>query len=122
MLALKKAAAYYKSLSPSALCGCNYCKNYCVGVRAAYPELAAYLAAFGADIEKPFETSPLEPDVAGFIEYCACQYIIFGTCGADYKAYIGDVELRTAASYPDTGIGAKHFALECAPIKLRFIF
>ncbi len=29
------------------------------------PEVALYLAALGVDIEKPFETLPLEPDEKG---------------------------------------------------------
>ena len=38
----------------------------------------------GADIEKPFETMPLEP-YEGNIEYIAVQYIVMGNV-ADFKS------------------------------------
>lgn len=113
--------AYYHSLTEASLCDCGYCRNYRLHVKSAYPEVAEYLTSFGIDIEKPFETSPLEPDENGMLKYCCCQYIVFGKCGADYRYRINEVEFRMAASYPDTGIGQEHFVLELFPVQLKFV-
>ena len=85
-----------------------------------FPTVAEYLYSFGIDIEKPFETSPLEPDENGMLEYCCCQYIAFGTCEPNYHHKIGNIEFRLATSYPGTGIEQEHFVLEFYPIKLKF--
>jgi hypothetical protein len=79
------------------------------------------LASFGVDIEKPWETSPLEPDENGMLEYCVCQYIVFGSCPDTYKHRIGDVEFRLASCYPGTEIEEEHFVLEFYPVRLKFI-
>ena len=117
---VEKTGIYYKKLKAEKLCSCGYCENYRLRVRRAYPEVAAFLATLGVEIEKAFETSPLEPDENGMLTYCACQYIVFGTCPETYVQQLGDVEFRRAQSYPDTGIGAEHFVLECYPITLKF--
>ena len=80
---IEKTRAYYCNLGPENICGCAYCQNYCARVKVAYPEVALYLDSLGVDIEKPFETSPLEPDENGYLEYCVCQYIVFGSCDAE---------------------------------------
>ncbi len=118
---LERNRAYYSQLSSNALCDCAYCRNYYSQAKAAYPEVASYLQRLEVDMEKPFETSPLEPE-NGYLTYCACQYIIFGSCEAGYHDKIGDVELRKADFYPDTGILEPHFVLELFPITLRAIF
>lgn len=111
---------YYASLSVTSLCDCSYCVNYRSQVRSAYPTVAAYLDSLEIEIEKAFETSPLEPDENGMLEYCCCQYIVFGQCDAEYHHQIDDVEIRLATSYPATGIEQKHFVLELFPIRLRY--
>ncbi len=112
---------YYRSLDINSLCDCNYCKNYCLQIKSGYPKVAEFLDTLGVEIEKPFETSPLEPDENGFLEYCGCQYIVFGTCSSDYQHQIDNVEFRLAPSHPATGIEAKHFVLEFYPVQLRYI-
>jgi len=112
---------YYRSIDGDMLCDCGYCKNYRTQVKSEYPTVAEYLSVLGADIEKPFETSPLEPDENGFVTYCGCQYIVFGTCPADYVHRIGDVTFRAASSYPSTGITDEHFVLEFYPIRLKYL-
>ena len=67
-----KTENYYRELNKDSLCFCDYCRNYYKEVKAAYPELSDYLAGMGVDIEKPFETMPLEP-YEGNIEYIAVQ-------------------------------------------------
>jgi hypothetical protein len=118
---IEKTQAYYRSIGQEALCDCNYCKNYYIQIKEDYPVIAAYLASFGVDIEKPFEISPIEPDADGVLEYCACQYIVFGSCPDTYRHKIGDVEFCVAAAYPSTGIRGEHFVLEFAPIRLKVI-
>ena len=56
-----KTENYYRELNKDSLCSCDYCRNYYKEVKAAYPELSDHLAGMGVDIEKPFETMPLEP-------------------------------------------------------------
>lgn len=116
----KKTNAYYDSLTEGALCDCGYCLNYRTQIRSEFPKIAAYLDALGVDIEKPFETSPLAPDEKGMLTYCACQYLVFGSCKADYSHKIDDVEIRIASSYPSTGITEPHFVLELSPIRLEY--
>ena len=72
-----KTENYYRELNKDSLCSCDYCRNYYKEVKAAYSELSDHLAGMGVDIEKPFETIPLEP-YEGNIEYIAVQYIVIG--------------------------------------------
>ncbi len=74
----EKTRQYYQAMGPGELCSCNDCKNYCARVKAAYPAVAEYLAGLGVEIEKPLETSPLEPGADGMMEYRACQYCCAG--------------------------------------------
>lgn len=115
-----KTKAYYSNLGPENICGCAYCRNYCAKVKDAYPEVACYLASLGVDIEKPFETSPLEPDEDGYLEYCVCQYVVFGACSSDYSYQIGDVIFGCSDCHPSTKIEEKHFVLDFYPIRLKF--
>lgn len=97
---IEKTRAYYRNLGPENICSCAYCQNYCVRVMTAYPEVARYLDSLGVDIEKPFETSPLEPDENGYLEYCVCQYVVFGSCPKDFTHRIGDVTFGRSAAIP----------------------
>jgi len=117
---IAKTRAYYNAITETSVCDCAYCRNYRLQVKSVFPKVAAYLYSFGIDIEKPFETSPLEPDENGMLEYCCCQYIAFGTCEPNYHHKIGNIEFRLATSYPGTGIEQEHFVLEFYPIKLKF--
>jgi len=112
---------YYNAITAASLCDCAYCRNYRLLIRAAYPKVATYLDSLGVAIEKPFETSPIEPDENGILEYCGCQYIVFGSCETAFEHRIDEVELRLAASYPSTGIQQKHFVIEFFPIRLPYI-
>ncbi len=118
---VEKTRRYYTRLSGDKLCNCSYCQNYYAQIKSAYPQVAKYLSSLGIDIEKPFETSPLEPE-NGNLEYCACQYIAFGSCSETYTHKIGDVAFRKAGSYPGTGIAEQHFVLEFSPVILKADF
>ena len=118
---ITKTKEYYQSLQDSLMCNCNYCRNYILQIKSAYPKAADYLLHLGIDIEKPFETSPLEPDENGMLEYCCCQYIVFGECEPEYIFHIDDVEINISKFYPDTDIEEKHFVIELSPIKLKFL-
>lgn len=74
---IEQTRQYYTEIKTEDLCDCDYCKNFYLQVKEAYPLVADYLNALGVDIEKPLETSPLEP-VNGMLEYCVCQYVVFG--------------------------------------------
>ena len=118
---IAKTKEYYAAIADTELCDCSYCRNYRLQVKSAYPDVAEYLMTLGIDIQKPFETSPLEPDENGILEYCCCQYIVFGSCKPEYHHRIGDVEFRVATSYPGTGIEQEHFVIEFFPVRLRSV-
>ena len=117
---VSRTQEYYHSITKDSVCDCSYCRSYRLQIKSAFPKVAEYLDSLGIDIEKPFETSPLEPDENGMLEYCCCQYIAFGTCEPNYHHKIGNIEFRMATSYPRTGIEQEHFVLEFFPIKLKF--
>lgn len=117
---IEKTRAYYNALGPENICDCDYCRNYCARVKAAYPEVARYLASLGVDIEKPFEIFLPEPIENGFLEYCLCQYIVFGTCPEDYSHQIGDVTFGRSDCHPSTKIEEEHFVLDFYPIRLKY--
>lgn len=55
---VEQTRQYYKDIKQENLCDCNYCKNFYLQVKDAYPDVAGYLDNIEIDIEKPFETSP----------------------------------------------------------------
>lgn len=75
-LSIKETKQYYDSLTAEDLCNCAYCRNYIREIRNAYPKVAEYLLALGVDIEKPFETIPLEPDATGSVEYLSSRTLL----------------------------------------------
>ena len=68
VLDIKKTKLYYEQISSDDLCDCIYCKNYIYEIKKTYPKVAEYLFSLGVDIEKPFETMPLEPDETGYLD------------------------------------------------------
>ncbi len=111
---------YYEHLASTDLCQCAYCKNYVKEIRKSYPFVSKYLENMGIDIEKPFETMPLEPDEKQNIEYIAAQYIAFGDIKHFKKAVISDVTIDIAESHPSTDIKDNHFVIEIFPIILKW--
>lgn len=120
---VEETKKYYNSIKQEELCDCNYCKNYYLQIKAQYPEVSVYLDSLGVDIEKPFETSPLEPDENNILEYCCVQYLVFGSCPDNYNYKIGEVKVGISKSYPTPNIEIKseYFVLDFYPIKLKMI-
>ena len=116
-LSIKETKQYYDSLTAEDLCNCAYCRNYIREIRNAYPKVAEYLLALGVDIEKPFETIPLEPDETGGIEYLSSQYIVIGNTDGFIKTVIDTV---TVDSHPLTNIDKPHFVIEIYPVRLKW--
>ena len=114
-----KTENYYRSLNNDSLCSCDYCRNYYKKVKAAYPKLADHLAGMGVDIEKPFETMPLEPS-EGTIEYIAVQYIVIGNAAVFKSENVYGVHIGIADSHPMTGIDEEHYVIEISPIRLTW--
>lgn len=112
---------YYKQIAATDLCDCDYCKNYISEIKIAYPKLENYLTSLGVDIEKPFETMPLEPDEAGYIEYIGAQYIVLGSMGDFTDQAINGVKIYLTESHPSTGIFEEHFVVEIGPINLKWV-
>ena len=116
---IEKTKDYYRTLSESELCSCDYCKNYYKEIRKSYPLLSDYLMKMGIDIEKPFETMPIEP-YEGMIEYFDVQYIVMGS-RLDFKdTTISGVHIGIADSHPMSEIKEEHFVIEISPILLKW--
>lgn len=118
-LSIKETKQYYDSLTAEDLCNCAYCRNYIREIRNAYPKVAEYLLALGVDIEKPFETIPLEPDETGGIEYLSSQYIVIGNTDGFIKTVIDTVTVDITDSHPLTNIDKPHFVIGIYPVRLK---
>ena len=57
---IRRTKLYYEQISNRDLCDCAYCQNYVREIKVTYPKVAEYLCSLGIDIEKPFETMPLD--------------------------------------------------------------
>lgn len=116
---VQKTKAFYEGTGIGDLCQCAYCRNYVQQIGSVYPEVAEFLETLGADIEKPFETSPLEPE-NGYLDYISAQYIIMGSREGFQNGMINEVSIRIADSHPATGIPEEHFVIELFPIRLSW--
>lgn len=115
----EKTRQYYASLTEADICDCAYCQNYIREIRAAYPELAAYLDQLGVDIEKPFETIPVAP-VNDMMFYSGVQYVVLGAADHFEETDVGSVRVSIAGSHPMTDIKENHYVIEAAPIYLKW--
>ena len=113
--------SYYDHIINRDLCDCAYCQNYVREIKVTYPKVAEYLCSLGIDIEKPFETMPLEPDEAGYIEYISAQYIVYGEPDDFVKTVIGSVNVDVSDTHPSTQINEAHFVIEIYPIRLKWV-
>ncbi len=116
---IEKTRQYYAQLTEEDICDCAYCQNYVNEVRAAYPELAAFLNSLGINIEKPFEAIPIGP-ADGQMLYSGVQYVVIGSKDDFRETMIGDVRVVIADSHPMTHILQDHFVIEIAPVSLRW--
>ena len=114
-----KTENYYREINKDSLCSCDYCRNYYKEVKAAYPELSDHLAGMGVDIEKPFETMPLEP-YEGNIEYIAVQYIVIGNAANLKSEDVYGVHIGIADSHPMADIDEEYYIIEISPIRLKW--
>ncbi len=107
---MKRTQDYYEQLSYDDSCSCAYCQNYIRQIKCEYPVIAEYLQELGIDIEKPFETMPLEPDSDGYIEYITAQYIVCGEQTGFETITIDSVSIEEP-----------HFIIEIYPIRLKWV-
>lgn len=108
---IEKTKEYYAETAADQLCTCEDCQNYAANIKAAYPELAAYLASLGADIEKPFETFPMYAE-NGLVRFMGVQYVLLGS-GADFeKVSVSGFDIDLAVAHPMTCIEDEHFVIE----------
>ena len=115
---IEKTEDYYKNLMAKEICQCAYCQNYVREIKKEYRDLGEYLEGMGVDIEKPFETMPLE-EKDGYIEYTSAQYIVIGSKEGLKESKVGDVTITLADSHPTTDIEGEHFVIEIYPIVLK---
>lgn len=116
---IEKTEDYYKNLMAKEICQCAYCQNYVREIKKEYMDLDKYLVNIGVDIEKPFETMPLE-ESDGHIEYAAAQYIVMGSKENFKESKVGDVTITLTDSHPTTDIEGEHFVIEIYPIILKW--
>ena len=109
---------YYKNLKAEDICQCVYCQNYVRKIKKEYMDLDKYLVNIGVDIEKPFETLPLE-EKDGYIEYASAQYIVMGSREGFKESIVGKTTITLADSHPTTDIEGEHFVIEIYPIVLK---
>ena len=108
---IAKTEKYYAETAAGQLCTCEDCQNYAANIKAAYPELAAYLASLGANIETPFETFPLYAE-KGLVHFHGVQYVLLGS-GADFeKVSVSGFDIDIAVDHPMTCIDDEHFVIE----------
>lgn len=118
---IEKTQKYYQKLDEKELCQCSYCLNYYQEIKTSYPKLAQYLDTLGVDIEKPFETMPLEVYEEEFIDYISAQYIILGNKQDFDVTRIEDTKIYLATHHPSTEISKEHFVIEVSPIRLKWM-
>lgn len=63
---------------------------------------------------------PVMLNAAPYLEYCVCQYVVFGSCPEDFTHRIGDVTFGRSDCHPNTKIDEEHFVLDFYPIRLPF--
>lgn len=114
---VEKTRAHYEDFDEEDRCPCAYCRNYEREIARAYSALRETLEEMGIDIEKPFETMPLEPDAEG-IEYIGAQYIVLGEKTGFLRRRVGDVVIDLALSHPTTDLEEDHFVIEVGPVHL----
>ena len=117
---IEKTKVFYKKTNTSDLCDCEYCKNYIKEIKLEYPAISVFLNNIGVDIEKPFETMPLDPDKKGYIDYIGAQYIVFGESNNFLESKIDSVNISLTKIHPPTGIKDVHFVIEIYPIRLKW--
>lgn len=118
---IERTKSYYEQISNCDLCDCAYCQNYVSEIKNTYSKVAEYLFSLGIDIEKPFETMPLEPDDMGYIEYISAQYIVYGNPYDFVKTVIGSVNVDVTGTHPSTKINETHFVIEIYPVRLKWV-
>lgn len=118
---VERTKPYYEQISNCDLCDCTYCQNYVSEIKNTYPKVAEYLFSLGIDIEKPFETMPLEPDDMGYIEYISAQYIVYGNPHDFVETVIGSVNVDVTDTHPSTKINETHFVIEIYPVRLKWV-
>lgn len=116
----ERTKEFYSSYSLKNTCQCAYCQNYIKEIRSAYPLVAEYLEKLGINIERPFETLPLEPDEYGNIEYLCGQYIVLGNKNGFIEKNIDGVNIEISKCHPSTNIKESHFVIEIYPIHLKW--
>lgn len=116
---IEKTRQYYAGLTDGDVCDCAYCQNYVHEIKAAYPDLAAYLETLGVDIEKPFETMPVDAE-NGQMLYCGVQYLIMGTRDGFEETSVGSVRVSITDSHPATNIEEDHFVIEISSLYLKW--
>ena len=114
---IEKTKRYYDSLKADDVCQCAFCQNYVRQIKTVYHSLSDYLERIGVDIEKPFETMPLEP-YEGSILYLCVQYVVLGGREDFTGTEVDGVRIDLADSHPYLEMNEEFFVIELNEIKL----
>lgn len=114
---LERTQAYYAGTDNR--CGCDPCQNFYRSVKQVCPELTAFLAARGADAEKPLE-------VLWYVEekhavLCNAMYVLCGNAEKDWKTTLDGAEVFVSPSFPPTGAEEPFFVVEAGPYRMNWI-
>ena len=117
---IEKTKAYYAEMTFADLCPCECCQYYARHIKAAYPQIAKYLAAYGVDIEKPLETMYVEEFDKGFIFYWTVQYVVIGDEEGFREMAFGDVSLYIEKLHPQAMVQENYFVVSLGPVTLNY--
>lgn len=117
---IDKTRAYYEAMDFCDLCQCEGCQYYARHIKEAFPQIAEYLQGIGVDIEKPFETMPVEETKKGYIYYIAVQYIIIGDADGFRETKIGDIRVEIDEFHPTAKLDEKYFVISIGPLTLEY--
>ena len=113
-----KTKEYYELLRQADLCDCAYCQNYTKQIKTYYPQIAQFLQTLGVDIEKPFETGPLELDEDGQMLYISPQYIVLGESAEFNRTTVNGNEIAVTEQHPGAAIQEDYFVIDISPVRL----
>ena len=108
------------------LCDCSYCRNFYAQARESFPELTAFLAQFGLEIDRPDEIGSFTTE--DFVEYAFISYTVVGDIlEADkYEFTIKDkgqsIEILIDREYvPNEQKTNRYFVLSVLNLKMPWI-
>lgn len=112
---VEKTREYYASRT---LCSCSGCKNFYRQAKKRFPELDAFLSAFGADISRPDENAWWDED--GQITYIA-YYTVTGRLETAGQCELGELQAAISMDGIPNEQSGPYFVISVSGICLPWI-